>query len=161
MGLFKRTKSSDTKAALHGKYDGAAEQGNGVNKSLQQARSNGTLQAQVAQPAPPLPEISLPLPPNPKTDPVGYLRSIYAVRESTQKVMAKAKQNELQHFKVDMSKFSDVATYVVSIIKVRDEGHDCGVITSNSKVAGLCAKFCLNTASWPLAALRCGWHAQS
>ena len=43
--------------------------------------------------------------------------------------MAKAKQNELQHFKVDMSKFADVATYVVSIIKVRDEGHDCGAVS--------------------------------
>ena len=153
MGLFKRSKSSDTKAAFHGKYDGAAEQSNGVNKSVQQARSNGQLQTSAAHQAPPLPEISLPRPPNPETDPVGYLRSIYAVREQTQKVMARAKLNELKHFKVDMSKLPEVATYVVSIIKVRDEGHDCGVITSNSKVAGLCAKFCLDTSSRPLAAL--------
>ena len=34
-------------------------------------------------------------------------------------MLEKAKKNQLKHFTVDMSKFGDVASFVVSIIKVR------------------------------------------
>jgi len=65
-----------------------------------------------------IPQISLPKAPDPNLDPAGYLRSIYAVRERSRLVLEKAKRNQLRHFTVDMSKFSDTANYVVSIIKV-------------------------------------------
>ena len=63
-------------------------------------------------------------------DPAGYLRSIYAVRERSKLVLEKAKKNQLKHFTVDMSKFGDVASFVVSIIKVslilRAQGYHVG-----------------------------------
>ncbi|WPH03770.1 Hypothetical protein R9X50_00665300 [Acrodontium crateriforme] len=64
-----------------------------------------------------VPDIPLPKAPDPNVDPVGYLRSIYAVRERTQLVMEKALKNQLHHFTVDMTKFADTAHYVVAIIK--------------------------------------------
>lgn len=68
--------------------------------------------------SPSLPDITLPPAPDPKVDPAAYLRSIYAVRERSKHVLVKAKRNQLAHFTVDMSKFNDTATYVVSIINV-------------------------------------------
>lgn len=65
-----------------------------------------------------IPNIPLPKAPDPNLDPAAYLRSIYAVRERSKLVLEKAKRNQLRHFIVDMSKFSDTANYVVSIIKV-------------------------------------------
>jgi hypothetical protein len=62
--------------------------------------------------------MSLPEAPDPGVDPVAYLRSINAVRERTRLVMQKAHSNQLNHFEVDLSKFTDTAEYVVSIIKV-------------------------------------------
>lgn len=56
--------------------------------------------------------------PDPAVNPTAYLRSIYAVRERTRLVLDKAKQNKLQHFECDMTKFPRAADYVVSIIKV-------------------------------------------
>ena len=66
------------------------------------------------------PDIPLPKAPDPSLDPAGYLRSIHAVRERSRLVLEKAKKNQLKHFTVDMSKFGDVASFVVSIIKVRE-----------------------------------------
>ena len=57
--------------------------------------------------------------PDPALDPAAYLRSIYAVRDRSRLVLDKAKKNQLKHFTVDMSKFTDVASFVVSIVKVR------------------------------------------
>lgn len=68
--------------------------------------------------APNIPEIPLPKAPDPWQDPIAYLRSIYAVRERSMLVLEKAKANQLKHFDVDMDKFGDAASYVVSIIKV-------------------------------------------
>jgi hypothetical protein len=64
------------------------------------------------------PDVPLPKAPDPALDPAGYLRSIYAVRERSKLVLEKAKKNQLKHFTVDMTKFHDVASFVVSIIKV-------------------------------------------
>jgi len=64
------------------------------------------------------PDVPLPKAPDPALDPAGYLRSIYAVRERTRLVLEKARKNQLKHFAVDMTKFQDTATYVVSIIRV-------------------------------------------
>lgn len=40
------------------------------------------------------------------------------MRERSRLVLEKAKKNQLKHFDVDMTKFGDTASYVVSIIKV-------------------------------------------
>lgn len=47
------------------------------------------------------------------------------MRERSKIVTDKALRNELLHFDVDMTKFSDVVTFVARIIKVCDErwGH--------------------------------------
>ena len=66
----------------------------------------------------PVPRIDLPAAPDPQLDPSGYLRSIYAVRETSKHVIEAAKQNKLTNFDVDLDKFPDVVNYVVSIIKV-------------------------------------------
>jgi hypothetical protein len=67
---------------------------------------------------PTIPKIALPKAPDPHVDPAGYLRSIGAVRERCNILLEKARKNELNHFEVDMSKFADTTSFVVSIIKV-------------------------------------------
>jgi hypothetical protein len=86
--------------------------------------------------------VPLPKAPDPALDPAGYLRSIYAVRERTKLVLEKAKKNQLKHFTVDMSKFHDVASFVVSIIKVSAHGKAhpfCAGPMSDWMLARLCA----------------------
>ncbi|KAH7071353.1 hypothetical protein BKA63DRAFT_71343 [Paraphoma chrysanthemicola] len=78
------------------------------------------------------PDVPLPKAPDPALDPAGYLRSIYAVRERTKLVLEKAKKNQLKHFTVDMSKFHDVASFVVSIIK-RDYAPDYASIPPHGR----------------------------
>lgn len=93
--------------------------------------SNGSLKSPVSSsanvngpktPTASIPDIPLPKAPDPALDPAGYLRSIYAVRERSKLVLEKAKKNQLKHFTVDMTKFSDTAGYVVSIIKASPRG---------------------------------------
>jgi hypothetical protein len=67
-----------------------------------------------------MPEVSIPEPPDPRSKPAAYLRSIHAVRDRTRLVLEEAKVNALNHFDVDISKFKDTADYVIAIIKVRD-----------------------------------------
>lgn len=85
--------------------------------------SNGSLQSPGPTPngsrPTSFPDVPLPKAPDPTLDPAGYLRSIYAVRDRSRLVLEKAKKNQLKHFTVDMTKFGDVASFVVSIIKVR------------------------------------------
>lgn len=70
-------------------------------------------------PVPPvIPKIELSKPPDPTIDPAGYLRSINSVRERCSLVLKKAKQNELEHFTVDMDQFAETTRFVVSVIKV-------------------------------------------
>ncbi|EZF57761.1 hypothetical protein H103_00028 [Trichophyton rubrum CBS 288.86] len=71
----------------------------------------------------PIPEATMAPPPDPNLDPAAYLRSIHAVRQRCGLVMEKAKENQLNHFDVDMSKFQTTAQYIVSIIK-RDYAPD-------------------------------------
>jgi len=66
---------------------------------------------------PTMPKIDIPRPPDPQLDPVGYLRSLHAVRERSKIVTDKALRNELRHFDVDMNKFDDVVSFVANIIK--------------------------------------------
>ncbi|KAI9830331.1 MAG: hypothetical protein M1819_005712 [Sarea resinae] len=82
--------------------------------------------------SPQIPDIALPKPPDPVIDPAAYLRSIYAVRERSKFVLEKAKRNKLAHFTVDLDKFSDTATYVVSIIK-RDYAPDYSSIPPHGR----------------------------
>jgi fibrillarin-like rRNA methylase len=60
----------------------------------------------------------MPKAPDPLVDPAAYLRSIGAVRERCSIVADLAQKNQLNHFHVDMSKFEDATSFVVSIIKV-------------------------------------------
>ncbi len=61
--------------------------------------------------------------PDTNIDPAAYLRSINAVRERSNVVLAKAHQNQLNHFDVNLSKFQDTADYVVRIIKRDFQGN--------------------------------------
>lgn len=63
-------------------------------------------------------DVTIPDPPDPRTKPAAYLRSIHAVRARSRLVLEEARVNTLNHFDVDMSKFKDTADYVISIIKV-------------------------------------------
>ncbi|KAL8922292.1 MAG: hypothetical protein Q9208_005262 [Pyrenodesmia sp. 3 TL-2023] len=68
-------------------------------------------------PSPSTTNVTLPPPPDPNIEPAAYLKSIHAVRERSRLVHDKAKRNQLTHFDVDLTKFSETAAYVVSIIK--------------------------------------------
>lgn len=76
-------------------------------------------------PSIPAVDADLPPPPDPALDPSGYLRSIYAVRQRSRFVLDAALKDQLTNFTVDMSKFPEVADYVVSIIKVKGFGLQC------------------------------------
>ncbi|KAK4943710.1 hypothetical protein LTR10_016807 [Elasticomyces elasticus] len=69
-----------------------------------------------------MPDVTIPDPPDPRSHPAAYLRSIHAVRQRSQLVLEEAKVNALNHFDVDLSKFKDTAEYVVAIIKRDFEG---------------------------------------
>ncbi|EXV00144.1 DUF1688 domain protein [Metarhizium robertsii] len=64
-----------------------------------------------------LPKVDLPRPPDPQLDPVGYLRSLGAVRERSKIIMDKATRNELNHFDVDLAKLPNVVAFVSGLIK--------------------------------------------
>jgi hypothetical protein len=68
---------------------------------------------------PTIPKVTMPKAPDPHVDPAGYLRSIGAVRERCSLMLGKAKNNQLNHFDVNMAGFSDTTKFVVSIMKVR------------------------------------------
>lgn len=102
--------------------------------------SNGSLKSSATQKMdrlskPTIPDIPIPKAPDPQTNPAAYLRSIYAVRDRSKVVLEKAKKNQLKHFNVDMNKFPDVVSYVVSIIKVRT------LLRSSKAIAPLRVRF--------------------
>ncbi|KAJ5756568.1 DUF1688-domain-containing protein [Penicillium manginii] len=112
MGLFKR----NSKASVQSDKD---EQDSFV--SVNSARnSNTSLRSPGYKgsglPAS-IPEMPIARPPDPALDPAAYLRSIHAVRDRATIVLEKAKNNQLNHFDVDISKFQATASYIVSIIK--------------------------------------------
>jgi hypothetical protein len=113
MGLFKR---KDSKNSIQ------SENENDSFVSVNSARtSNTSLRSpgyKGSGPPASIPELPIARPPDPALDPAAYLRSIHAVRERSNIILNKAKQNQLNHFDVDMSKFEATASYVVSIIKV-------------------------------------------
>lgn len=131
MGIFKR---KDSKHSIHSDRD---EQESYV--SVNSARtSNASLKSPGFKGSglpSSIPELPIAKPPDPALDPAAYLRSIHAIRERCNFVLHRAKRNRLNHFNVDMTKFSETASYIVSIIKVRGEkGPDsdlpCHVIRS-------------------------------
>ncbi|KAK7559238.1 hypothetical protein JOL62DRAFT_14836 [Phyllosticta paracitricarpa] len=130
MGIFSRRKDKDK--------DSSSTTSNGSVKpvkSLKHLSVNGTTTnttTTTTMAMPQIPDIPLPKAPDPALDPAGYLRSIYAVRERSRLVLDKAKANQLNHFNVDLSKLSDTAAYVVSIIK-RDYAPDYSSIPPHGR----------------------------
>ncbi|KAK9413953.1 hypothetical protein SUNI508_11405 [Seiridium unicorne] len=87
--------------------------GRGLNRA-----SGGTNTSIPSTPMTPFsPKVDMPKPPDPNLDPAAYLRSLGAVRERSKIVTEKVLSNTLTHFDVDMSKFSDVTSFVCGIIK--------------------------------------------
>ncbi|KAL1970892.1 hypothetical protein VTN77DRAFT_2726 [Rasamsonia byssochlamydoides] len=118
MGLFKR---KDSKNSIHNNKDDPDSYSTHSRTSTASLKSPAIMSSS-ALPAP-IPEVPISKPPDPSLDPAAYLRSIHAVRERSRIVLQKARQNQLNHFDVDMSKFEATASYVVSIIK-RDYAPD-------------------------------------
>ncbi|GAB7346983.1 hypothetical protein MBLNU459_g3137t1 [Dothideomycetes sp. NU459] len=112
MGLFSR-KSSSNSARTNGGIDSHRASADSSLKSpgLSKISTGGSPAANAS-----IPEIAIPRAPDPSLDPAAYLRSIHAVRDRSRIVLRKAKQNQLVHFDVDLSKFNDTASYVVSIV---------------------------------------------
>jgi len=119
MGLFSRKdKTASSTSGSIRKYSASLADTQSIS-SQSSLRSPGLpRQSYTSIPPLPVPKIDLPKAPDPHVDPAGYLRSIGAVRERCEIVLEKAKRNELNHFEVDMSKFEDTTSFVVSIIKV-------------------------------------------
>jgi len=111
MGLFNR-KTAKASAPANVHAEKPSPQSNGGLKSPSAQKMNGLSK-------PNIPDIPIPKAPDPQTNPAAYLRSIHAVRDRSKTVLEKAKKNQLRHFTVDLTKFADTVSYVVSIIKVR------------------------------------------
>lgn len=113
MGLFKRKDSKNSSHSDKDEHESASlNSGRTSNASLRSPGFKGSgLPASI-------PELPIARPPDPALDPAAYLRSIHAVRDRCGIVLEKAKNDQLNHFDVDMTKFKATASYVVSIIKV-------------------------------------------
>jgi hypothetical protein len=120
MGLFSRKpKSGSTPSASGGSRKNSSSLAEiGSMSSQSSLKSPATPGFSKMSIPPTIPKIALPKAPDPHVDPAGYLRSIGAVRERCSVVLEKARRNKLNHFEVDMSKFADTTSFVVSIIKV-------------------------------------------
>ncbi|GAD91830.1 conserved fungal protein [Paecilomyces variotii No. 5] len=119
MGIFKR---KDSKNSIYGSDKDEQESMVSARNSNASLKSPTFVKPSAALPAS-IPEVPIAKPPDPTLDPGAYLRSIHAVRDRSKIVLQKAKRNLLNHFDVDMSKFEETASYVVSIIK-RDHAPD-------------------------------------
>ncbi|EEQ28956.1 conserved hypothetical protein [Microsporum canis CBS 113480] len=128
MGFFRRR---EVRAASNSHHHHLEQDGQESVFSNSSSRASSTsarlpVSGRSSNPSPtshPIPEVPMAPPPDPNLDPAAYLKSIHAVRQRSSLVMAKAKTNQLNHFDVDMSKFSTTAQYIVSIIK-RDYAPD-------------------------------------
>ncbi|KZZ97437.1 hypothetical protein AAL_03401 [Moelleriella libera RCEF 2490] len=121
MGIFsRRDKSSKGHSGIAvsqstGSFSSVTSRGIGNRVSASSFTSGGTSPSLMSPIK--LPKVDLPRPPDPQLDPVGYLRSLGAVRERSKIVLDKAKRNELNHFDVDLTKMSDVVAFVSKLIK--------------------------------------------
>ncbi|TKA80120.1 hypothetical protein B0A49_01366 [Cryomyces minteri] len=125
MGLFSRKNSKPN----NGSPDSQSAFSNGPKSSSMPTRKtmNGSSLG-----ASSVLDIPIPRAPDPALDPAAYLRSVHSVRERSRFVLEKAKKNQLKHFHVDLSKFQDTASYVVSIIK-RDYAPDYASIPPHGR----------------------------
>lgn len=122
MGLFSKKSSSRANSITSENYSKVGRKGSQTSlasyKSSMQPRTS-TQGSGSPHHLPSIPSVDLPPAPDPGLDPSGYLRSIHAVRERSRFVLDSALKNQLTNFTVDMTKWSNVAEYVVSIIKVK------------------------------------------
>lgn len=116
MGLFSRKSSSNSTRTNGGIDSHRASADSGLKSPGLTKQHTGSGVSPSANAS--IPEINIPRAPDPSLDPAAYLRSIHAVRDRSRIILRKAKQNQLNHFDVDMSKFNDTASYVVSIVNV-------------------------------------------
>ena len=125
MGLFSKKSSSRTNSVTSENMHKAGRKGSqtslaaSIKSPTSSAHARASTQGHHSTLLPSIPAVDLPPAPDPQVDASGYLRSIFAVRERSRFVLQAALKNQLTNFTVDMSKFQDVAEYVVSIIKVR------------------------------------------
>lgn len=108
--------------------------------NLQTPPPNKTLNGTSPFTSPSTINVALPPPPNSNNDPAAYLRSIYAVRERSRLIHEKAKKDQLTHFDVDLTKFGDTATYLVSIIKVYIQSVPHNRLLAHHSLARLCPR---------------------
>jgi hypothetical protein len=123
MGFFKKRKATTeptpSKASTHSvrhSYFSTSKSSKEIGRSMNSITSAGTQQNNVSVPIET--QTRPPPPPDPTQDPVAYLKCLVAVRERSNIVKDKALKNDLNHFDVDMTKFSQTVKWVVSIIKV-------------------------------------------
>jgi Protein of unknown function (DUF1688) len=158
MGLFKRkdSKPSNNSQEFNEKASRSSGSFQDSNSSLKSPRPNMNGFPSPAR----IPEIPIPDAPDPAIDPAAYLRSIHAVRERSRMVYERAKRNELNHFDVDLSKFSETASYVVSIIKVGTWllALDWRAFSLTAS-ARLCRRLQIHSPTWAMAAFRSWWQA--
>lgn len=123
MGLFSKKSSSRTSSVMSNAKGSSTSL---ASTSLKSPTVPSKMSFQNGSAMNTVPSIPIPPAPNPNEDPVGYLKSLHAVRERTKHVLERAKKDQLTNFNVDMSKFQDVVEYVVSIIKVYYQiSHSC------------------------------------
>jgi len=153
MGLFNRKSSTPAvnKSANSRKH--AAIVSVQPSRDAEQASFRQQPLANGSSGPPNLEQYRIPEPPDSRTDPVDYLRSIHAVRERSRIILEAAKRNNLTNFRVDMTKFSDTASYVAAIIKVRGL-HDPALAHLTNLVARLCTRLSKHTSSRQMATLR-------
>lgn len=119
MGLFSKKSSSRANSVTSETFHKGSRKGSQTSVvSIKSSMQRTSTQSSGSPQLPSIPSVDLPPAPDPGLDPSGYLRSVHAVRERSRFVIEAARKNQLTNFTVDMTKWSDVAEYVVSIIKV-------------------------------------------
>ena len=158
MGLFSKKSSSRTNSVTSDSFGKVGRKGSQASIASGSMSITGPRASHNGFPLASIPAVDLPPAPDPALDPSAYLRSIYAVRERSRFVLEAARKNQLSNFTVDMGKFSDVAEYVVSIIKVRENETSarCGALLSLDRIEGLRAGLSQDSPAWQVATLRSG-----
>jgi hypothetical protein len=157
MGLFSKKSSSRANSVTSDSFGKAGRKGSQTSVTSGSMSITGPRTSHNGFPLASIPAaVDIPPAPDAALDPSAYLRSIYAVRERSRFVLEAARKNQLTNFTVDMEKFSDVAEYVVSIIKVRENEAiaRCGALLSLDRIEGLRAGLSQDSPAWQVAALR-------